>query len=646
MRRERSVKRISISSAVVGLVLPFAHATADPLVSDPITVTATRFPTGLESAPVSVTVIDAQEISRSAARNLSELLKLQAGVQGLDLSGINGSQTRLDTGGFGATANQNTLVLLNGRRLNDVDLTGANLASIPLDSVARVEILHGSAAVAYGDNAVGGVINIVTKSGFEGPTANVTASAGSYRTNTLGATIRSSSAHTAAILTAQGLASDGYRDNSAFHNNNVLGEVTRLTGDTRYGLRAGANHQALQLPGALNEPVYLVNPRAATSLSERSYEDHQNVEGFVDGKRFAAELAVRSKNQKCLFYGATEADLDTVSFTPRYTCTLAGQQFVVGADLYRSTLSTQADFTGASNASDTRRNSLAAYLTDAIPLGGGFMVNVGARRQAVYLDMTNLDLLTGTASGDERDDWLTAWDATLSWQTRGVRIYARTAQSFRFPVLDEMWSYYSGTITPLRPQRGHHIELGAHQQHGGFSLDASAFHVKLTDEIGYNSATGSNENLDPTQHDGVNLGMGIALDERASARVGYTWRDTRFRAGAYDGNTIPEIPRHSLTVTTQWRVTEHQLLGLDGVYTGERYFGSDYANIGKQMSSHTIWNLHYTYAPPSWKLRVAFSNLTDETTADIGYYASWSPNPYFYYPLPDRMLTVTVEKNF
>jgi len=180
------VKRISISSAVVGLVLPFAHATADPLVSDPITVTATRFPTGLESAPVSVTVIDAQEISRSAARNLSELLKLQAGVQVLDLSGINGSQTRLDTGGFGATANQNTLVLLNGRRLNDVDLTGANLASIPLDSVARVEILHGSATVAYGDNAVGGVINIVTKSGFEGPTANMTASAGSYRTNTLG----------------------------------------------------------------------------------------------------------------------------------------------------------------------------------------------------------------------------------------------------------------------------------------------------------------------------------------------------------------------------------------------------------------------------------------------------------------------------
>lgn len=649
VHREYCVKSSLSFVTLAGLCFSSIVPAAEPLVSEPVTVTATRFPAGLAAAPVNVSVISEQDIARSGAETLGDLLKLQAGVQISDYLGNGSGQSRIDMGGFGATGSQNTLVLVNGRRLNDVDLEGANLASIPLASIARVEILHGTAAVAYGDNAVGGVINVITRSGYEGPTASVEASGGSYHSYSLGATVNARGADGAAFLSARGFNTDGYRTNSQLDNTNVSTEISRNAGDTRYGLRAGSYHEAQHLPGALYEPDYLASPRSSTRPDDRSYEDLQNVEAFVSGGQFAAELGMRGKDQTAYLFGATKADLDTVSFTPRYTWSLPRQSFVVGLDAYRSTLATDAVFGGsfpASNSSDTRRDSLAAYATDAVDLGSGFALNLGVRRQAVYLDMTNVDHLASMQSGAKRDDWLSAWDATLSWHQGGTRVYVRTAESFRFPVLDEMWSYYSGTITPLRPQRGQHVELGASETSGPLRLEANAFHILVKDEIGFNDATFSNENLDPTRHDGFDLGARLAFDEHASARLGWTYRDARFRAGAFDGNAIPEVPRNTVTLATLLRVAEGQRIGLDGVYTGERYFGNDSANVGKTMPTYVLLNLHYTAVRSGWKLRLAVDNLADKHTADIGFYNSFAPNPYAYYPLPGRTTTVTVAKSF
>ncbi len=84
--------------------------------------------------------------------------------------------------GFGATASNNTLILINGRRINDLDLAGVDLSSIPRESIDHIEITRGnSGAVLYGDGAVGGVINIVLKNGANlPPSGRVSASTGSF----------------------------------------------------------------------------------------------------------------------------------------------------------------------------------------------------------------------------------------------------------------------------------------------------------------------------------------------------------------------------------------------------------------------------------------------------------------------------------
>jgi iron complex outermembrane receptor protein len=135
----------------------------------------------------SSTVITAEEIAHSPSNNLPDILGQVPGVQLTTLYGIpaNGAKTSVDLRGFGAFATANTLILINGRRLNDIDMAQVDLSTIPLNSIERIEITRGnSGAVLYGDNAVGGVINIVTKTGVGGPPVAIRGEAGVGSFNT------------------------------------------------------------------------------------------------------------------------------------------------------------------------------------------------------------------------------------------------------------------------------------------------------------------------------------------------------------------------------------------------------------------------------------------------------------------------------
>jgi iron complex outermembrane receptor protein len=133
---------------------------------------------------------------------------MHGGLQVTDVTG-NGRSYRVDLRGFGETAQSNTLVLVDGRRINQADLSGTDWTLIPLDRVKRVEIIRGArGSVLYGDNASGGVINIITKEG-KGLDAGVDAGFGSYDTYKGELFERVSRAFSYALSTYY--SSDGYR---------------------------------------------------------------------------------------------------------------------------------------------------------------------------------------------------------------------------------------------------------------------------------------------------------------------------------------------------------------------------------------------------------------------------------------------------
>src|SRR5262249_41421768 len=150
------------------------------------------------------------------------------GVQVRSLfGGVNGAQTSVDVRGFGATGTSNTLVLVNGRRLNDIDLAGVDFSSIPLNSIERIELTRGnSGAVLYGDGAVGGVINIITKAGVDLPTtARVQGTAGSYNYGEGDVSFSTSSGPYSTSVYGSAISSHGYRDNNELHQGNAVGDL-------------------------------------------------------------------------------------------------------------------------------------------------------------------------------------------------------------------------------------------------------------------------------------------------------------------------------------------------------------------------------------------------------------------------------------
>ena len=141
---------------------------------DAVTITATRTPKTLASTPVVTRIISQQDIALSDATNISGLL--QAELPGLEFTRSMNQQLTLSLQGMGGMS---VLFLVDGERMAGETLDNTDLARISLDNIERVEIVKGAATALYGSNAVAAVVNIITKSGSEPWTAQISSRLGS-----------------------------------------------------------------------------------------------------------------------------------------------------------------------------------------------------------------------------------------------------------------------------------------------------------------------------------------------------------------------------------------------------------------------------------------------------------------------------------
>mgnify|MGYP000898498367 CR=1 FL=1 len=120
-------------------------------------------------------VVGGKDLEKHENAPIQDILDLESGIKSRSIYGSNssGSKSTLDIRGMGAQAKSNVLILINGQRLNNIDMSEIDFPSIPMESIDRIEIFKGNAAsVLYGDGAIGGAINIITNPEISTKSAN------------------------------------------------------------------------------------------------------------------------------------------------------------------------------------------------------------------------------------------------------------------------------------------------------------------------------------------------------------------------------------------------------------------------------------------------------------------------------------------
>lgn len=162
------------SNALFGCDVVFAEEAAPEYTLEQMVVTATRTMKQLQEVPSSVSVVTAEDISERNATSVQEALQYIPGVY-MNQTAQGGITLR----GFSST---DVLVLVDGMQMNTTYKHGADLNTIPVESIERIEVLRGAASSLYGGTAVGGVINIITKEAKEGTRVSAALSYGSNNT--------------------------------------------------------------------------------------------------------------------------------------------------------------------------------------------------------------------------------------------------------------------------------------------------------------------------------------------------------------------------------------------------------------------------------------------------------------------------------
>jgi len=661
---------------------------AETIAPNAVIVTSTRLEDDTTRLPSSVTVITAEDIRRSPAKTLPELLALQAGVSTRSLYGNHATQSSVDLRGFGATSTQNTLILLDGRRLNDLDLSDVNYAAIPLENIERIEIIRGGGSVLYGDGAVGGAINIVTKKpGRAGTTGNVTVSGESYKTKQLDASVSHGGGPLAFNIFANGIDSGGYRRNNELRQDNLQTDMRWSEDRGEWFLKLGADDQSLRLPG-----VRHVDPGAGIDqlVSDRRGTDTPNDYAKQTGSsltlgysRFLSadrELILdggyRMKNQKAFFDDYTfggafasyvDTDLATGSFTPRVKMrhSLFGQpgSFTAGVDYYR----TQYDSGRSLNPStagtpihrlNVNQSSMAVYGENMNEIGDDSTLTAGARLQRVRMEARDdfNPAAPGGAFGSgapDRNSTDTQHMLDLGMRHRlggNWSVYGKLGRSVRFATVDEFFqtdpNNFLQTFSPLKPQTAESVDLGSDYTDGDTRLSVGVYRMDLRNEIHFNPVIFANENLDPTRRHGLTLSVAQRLAEKWRIAADYAYTRAVFLEGVFAGNDVPLVARDTGSLSLFWTPQAKLSLSAAARYAGAKRFDNDQTNTFQKIPAYTLVDLKVLGEYARWKWTAAVSNVFNKKMFDYGIRSTTSPDIYNAYPLPERGVSFSLGRDF
>jgi vitamin B12 transporter len=458
-----------VSRQAAALSLAFAAAAsahADPI-SDTVVVTANRMPQRADDVIPDTVVIGSEDIARAGAGSVADVLRRQRGIE-IGRNGGAGTNTTVFL--RGANSNQ-VVVLVDGVRIGAATTGAAAWNAMPLSAIDHIEIVYGPLSSLYGADAIGGVVQIFTKTSEGRPAFSAGAGGGTYGTNQYDASVHGSTGGAHGVTYALSGAreeSDGFSATrpGAFGYNPDDDGYTRNSVNGRVALRLADGHEigAQFLQSRLNAQY----DSGSSAFDAHNIQQVDSHAVFLNDRilpiwRSSIQLA-RSDDKLGSFTstapsGTSQLNTRQDEFTWQNTFDLNGDTLQVLAGHRKEQVVSSAT-------RDVNRTRITNSVAAAYDLRrGSHLLDVSVRK-----DRSGYGSKTTGAAGYGYEF------------TNDLRATASVGTSFRAPTFNELY-YPNYGLPGNRPERGRNAEAGVQYRVAGVDLRANYYRNRLTDMI-------------------------------------------------------------------------------------------------------------------------------------------------------------------
>ena len=582
-------RQAALASLALAFAAPAVQAQTQSAALNSVLVTATRTPQAARDVVSDTLSIGVEEIARSGAGSITELLQRQRGIE-VSRNGGPGANSSVFL--RGSNGNQ-VIVLVDGVRIGSASSGAAAWNAIPLGAVDHIEVVYGPLSTIYGADAIGGVVQIFTKKGQGGLALDAGLLAGSYGT-------RSGTAGISGSAGAIGYALSAGTERARGFSSTLPGSTSFNRDDDGYHRKHANGQLAWQVASGHELGVVFMH-----SDQEADFDSGAKVRAWSTQKLDTAGAYSRNRLSDAwqMTIQAAQSRDKSGSFTAS-----ASQ-----IDTKQSQYSWQNDIAFGQDSLQL----LAEHRKEEVESNTAALVRERSTTSwaASYSMRRGDHLLAAAARNDDSSQYGSKGTGSLGYGYRvspALRLNASYGTSFRAPTFNEL--YYPGYGLPSnRPEEGRNGEIGVHFEQDGMALGAVAYRNRLTDLLvntvpcpmpGFRN--GCAYNVNKATLEGISLSarrqLGSAFALSASAdlqnpRDGNSGKQLVRRAKRH-ANVALEYTAGSLSAGAEWQVSS------------ERF--DDAANRNR-LGGYGLLNLYAAWDfAPSWSATLRWNNVADK----------------------------------
>ena len=580
------MKKVTISLFAAAILL---HA------NEPyeITVASSAFEITEKQAPFSTEIFTADDIKKSNASTVYEFLNEQSSVNVMPSSGNIYAQ-KIDMRGFGITDGyQNIVVVVDGQRMNNIDMTTQLLSSIPLDTVEQIEIIKGSGSVKFGDGATAGVINIITKGKYQ---SKLTAFAGSNNSNEISLMLG---------YNTDKFIINGLLDESKTDGNRLISADGQTDNKSQKVGKLGVEifpTDELELRANISKTK--IENKYANGMTKASFDSDPSGIGMADwasqyysenlieikNNSFGATYYLNSKN-KILFDTINEDKTnDFITWKSDYETSQKNLQYNFKTDSVKMALGGNiVDAKRIGSANETTKENSGYFASVEALLSDVATFNIGVRSEIINY---NYKSMTQNLSKDEK---LKAYEIGYNQiLNANSSFFINYNKAFQAPDIDRFFTYNFGTSAYefngyIQPSTSKTINLGFNDFRKDNKLKITFFQSELENEIYYYSNgpwSGLNTNIDESSKYGLEFFDRYKINDIFFASLNYSYVIAKIDSedeggGAYNDKTMPGVSRHNATINFGGDYEKTSFI-LSHKYKSEAYNSEDFSNSATQ----------------------------------------------------------------